>query len=68
VVALVGSLAYFNSVNLTQTWVANGRFGMAQALLALHGGVFLAALALLWWRDHAAVLQFRRGAQGSAPA
>jgi lipopolysaccharide export system permease protein len=65
VVALVGSLAYFNSINLTQTWVANGRFGMAQALLVLHGGMFLLALALLWWRDHSAVLHFRRG---STPA
>ena len=62
VVALFGSLAYFNSINLTQSWVANGRLGMAQALLTLHGGVFLAALTLLWWRDHAAVLHWRRGA------
>jgi lipopolysaccharide export system permease protein len=68
VVALVGSLAYFNSINLTQNWVANGRFGMAQALLTLHGGMFLVALALMWWRDHAAVLQFRRGAPRAVPA
>ena len=61
VVALVSSLAYFNSVNLTQSWVANGRFGMVPSLLVLHGGVFLAALALLWWRDHAAVLGYRLG-------
>ena len=59
VVALVGSLAYFNSINLTQSWVGNGRFGMVPALTALHGGVFLTALLLLWWRDHAAVLHFR---------
>ena len=68
VVALFGSLAYFNSVNLTQTWVANGRFGMAQALLALHGGVFVVALALLWWRDHSAVLHFRRSTTRTVPA
>ncbi len=68
VVALVGSLAYFNSVNLTQSWVANGRFGMVQALLVLHGGVFLAALALLWWRDHAAVLHYRLGGARRAAA
>ena len=61
VLALLGSLAYFNSVNLTQNWVANGRFGMVPSLLALHGGVFLAALALLWWRDHAAVWGYRLG-------
>ena len=68
VVALVGSLAYFNSINLTQSWVANGRFGMVHALVVLHGGVFLAALLLLWWRDHAAVLHFRVGRAPRAPA
>ena len=68
VAALVGSLAYFNAVNLTQSWVANGRFGMAQTPLVLHGGVFLVALALLWWRDHAAVRQFRRPSPRTAPA
>jgi lipopolysaccharide export system permease protein len=26
----------------------------------LHGGAFLAALALLWWREHAAVFSFKR--------
>ena len=65
VLALLGSLAYFNSVNLTQSWVANGRFGMVPSLLALHGGVFLAALALLWWRDHAAVWAYRFGSARS---
>jgi lipopolysaccharide export system permease protein len=60
VIALLGSLAYFNSINLTHTWVANGRFKMATALVALHGGMFLVAMALLWWRDHAAVFHFRR--------
>ena len=68
VMALVGSLAYFNSINLTQSWVANGRFGMVQALLALHGGVFLVALALLWWRDHSAVLYFRHSPTRRVPA
>jgi lipopolysaccharide export system permease protein len=59
VLALLGSLSYFNAVNLTQTWVASGRFAMLPALFALHGGVFVLALALIWWRDHAAVLHFR---------
>jgi lipopolysaccharide export system permease protein len=59
VFALLGSLSYFNAINLTQTWVASGRHGMASSFLALHGGVFLLALLLLWWRDHAAVLHFR---------
>jgi len=30
---------------------------MGSVMLALHGGMFALALALIWWRDHAAVLQ-----------
>jgi len=62
VFALLGSLSYFNAVNLTQSWVATGRYGMAVSLMTLHGGVFVLALLLLWWRDHAAVLHFRKAA------
>ena len=68
VFALLGSLAYFNSVNLTQTWVSTGRVGMTSAFVGLHGGVFVLALALLWWRDHAAVLHIRIGARRPAAA
>jgi lipopolysaccharide export system permease protein len=68
VFALLGSLAYFNAINLTQSWVASGRFRLATALVALHGGVFLFAVALLWWRDHAAVFHFRRRARRAVPA
>ena len=41
---------------------------MTSAFVTLHGGVFLLALALLWWRDHAAVLHFRFGAARTARA
>jgi lipopolysaccharide export system permease protein len=58
--ALLGFVVYYNLINLTQTWVAGGRAGMGTALLALHGGMFTLALALLWWRDHAAVSRRRR--------
>jgi lipopolysaccharide export system permease protein len=57
---VLGSLAYFNTINLTQTWVASGRLRMVAAFVMLHGGVFVLALVLLWWRDHSAVLHFRR--------
>ena len=40
---------------LGQAWVGNGRMGMGLALALLHGGTFAAAVALVWWRDHAAV-------------
>lgn len=51
--ALLAFIVYFNLINLSQAWVANGRLGMGSALLVIHGGVFASALALLWWRDHA---------------
>lgn len=58
--ALLAFVVYYNLVNLSQAWVASGRVSMAVVLPALHGSVFTAALALLWWRDHAAVTRWRR--------
>jgi lipopolysaccharide export system permease protein len=58
--ALLAFVVYYNVINLTQSWVAAGRVGMGAALLGLHGGAFTFALALLWWRDHAAVSRRRR--------
>ena len=54
--------------NVTQAWVGSGRHSLGASLLVLHGGVFVLALALLWWRDHAAVLHFRRGDRREASA
>lgn len=53
--ALLAFVLYYNLVNLSQSWVASGRVSMGLALLGMHGTVFALALALLWWRDHAAV-------------
>lgn len=58
--ALLAFVVYYNLINLTQAWVASGRLSMGAALLALHGSAFAAALALLWWRDHATVFSWRR--------
>ena len=58
--ALLAFFLYYNLVNLSQIWVAGGRLSMAGALVGLHGGAFGLALALLWWRDHAAVVSWRR--------
>jgi len=55
--ALLSFVVYFNLVNLSQSWVAGARLGAGGALLALHGSIFVLALALLWWRDHAAVIR-----------
>jgi len=70
--ALLAFVAYFNLINLTQAWIASERFAMGPAMLMLHGSAFALALALIWWRDHAAVIGWRRrgrqaaGATGSA--
>lgn len=63
--ALLGFVVYFNLINLSQAWVASGRIGMGAALAGVHGTAFAVALALLWWRDHAAVFSWgrRRGAR-----
>jgi lipopolysaccharide export system permease protein len=55
VFALLAFVVYFNLVNLSQIWISSGRLSMATALVALHGGGFLLALALLWWRDNGTV-------------
>ena len=57
--ALFTFIVYLNMVNLTQAWVSSSRMGIAPALVGLHGGMFMLALLLLWWRDHAAVLRWR---------
>ena len=57
--ALLTFAIYYNVVNLTQAWVANGKLTMGAPLVLVHGGTFALALALLWWRDHAAVARWR---------
>ncbi len=57
--ALLGFVVYYNFINLSQAWVGGGRVGMGTALAALHGGAFVLALVLLWWRDHATVFRLR---------
>jgi lipopolysaccharide export system permease protein len=53
--ALLAFLVYYNLINLSQAWVQGERVSMGVALLGLHSAAFAVALALLWWRDHAAV-------------
>jgi lipopolysaccharide export system permease protein len=55
--ALLAFAVYFNMVNVTQGWVAGDRIGLPAALLALHGGMLVLALLLLWWRDHGTVVR-----------
>lgn len=57
--ALLAFVVYYNLINLSQAWVASGRYGGGAVLAALHGAAFVFALVLLWWRDHAAVASWR---------
>ncbi len=56
--ALLGFVVYFNLINLSQAWVGGGRFDLGPAMLTLHGGAFVLAMLLLWWRDHGTVLRW----------
>ena len=62
--ALLTFVVYYNLINLSQSWVASGRLPMGVSLLLLHGAAFGLSIALVWWRDHAAVTRwgFRRPA------
>lgn len=57
--ALLAFVVYYNLINLTKAWVSSGKLEMGAALAVVHGGAFLAALALIWWRDHGTHLQLR---------
>ena len=63
VFALLGFVVYYNLINLSQAWVAGGRFGLGRRCSLLHGGVLVLALSLMWWRDHGAVRHFWRRAR-----
>lgn len=66
--ALLAFVVYYNLINLSQAWVGAGRIGLGVAVASLHGAAFLTALALIWWRDHATVLDWwpMRGAGATA--
>ena len=49
--ALLAFVVYYNVINLTQAWVTGGHIDMGTAIVATHGGAFVLALGLLWWRD-----------------
>ena len=58
-VALLAFVVYFNLLNLSQAWVASGQHTIGPVLLGLHGGMLLAALALLLWRERGVSLALR---------
>ena len=50
--ALLTFVIYFNLINLSQSWVGNGRTALPRALVAVHGSAFVLALAVIWLRDN----------------
>jgi lipopolysaccharide export system permease protein len=50
-IALLAFVIYYNIINLSQAWVGAGKLGMGSALILFHGGAFVLALTLLWWRE-----------------
>jgi lipopolysaccharide export system permease protein len=44
--ALFVFVAYYNMLNVGQSWISTGRYNFASFMLALHGGVFM--MAMLW--------------------
>ena len=54
--ALLSFVIYFNLINLSQAWISGGRMHFGPMMLVLHGGAFLLALALIWWRDNGPTL------------
>jgi len=65
--ALLTFIVYFNLINLSQAWVGNGRMSMGAALGGVHGTVFLLAMGLIWWREHASVMRWWKPSGASAP-
>ncbi|WP_374590786.1 LPS export ABC transporter permease LptF [Aquabacterium sp.] len=49
--ALLAFVVYFNLLNLSQAWVASGKFRAAPTLVSVHGIIFTLALLWIWWRD-----------------
>jgi lipopolysaccharide export system permease protein len=50
--ALLSFVVYYNMINLTQAWVGAAKSSMGAALIVAHGGAFLIAMGLLYWREH----------------
>jgi lipopolysaccharide export system permease protein len=63
--ALLTFVVYYNLIGLTQAWVAGGSTSLPGALLAVHGGAFVAAWAFILAREQARripALRWRRAA------
>ena len=64
--ALLAFIVYFNLINLSQSWVGNGRIALPRALVAVHGSALFLALAVIWLRDNGNRFCLRRRLKGAA--
>ena len=64
--ALLGFVVYYNLVNLSVAWVSGGKLALGPAMAVVHGGAFVLALTLIWWRDHANVWRLLRRTPAAA--
>ena len=51
VMAMLTFFIYYNLINVSRNAVASGQWGMANAMLVLHGPVAVLSLIGLWWRS-----------------
>jgi lipopolysaccharide export system permease protein len=58
--ALLAFVTYFDLINVSVSWVGNGRTTLPRALVALHGTAFMLGLAIIWLRDNANRFCLRR--------
>jgi lipopolysaccharide export system permease protein len=58
--ALLAFVVYYNLLNLTQAWVGSGRFRFGPTFVVVHGGTFLVAITLIWWRERGTAWSLRR--------
>jgi lipopolysaccharide export system permease protein len=65
--ALLTFVVYYNLINLSQAWVAGGKVSMGRGRVRGARLALALALALLWWRDHAAVTRLAPRASGHPP-
>jgi lipopolysaccharide export system permease protein len=64
--ALLAFIVYFNLINLSQSWVGNGRTSLPKALISVHGTALVLSLAIIWLRDNGNRFSLRRRLTGAA--
>jgi lipopolysaccharide export system permease protein len=67
-IALLTFVVYYNIINLSQAWVGGGKLSMGGALILFHGGAFVLAVGLIWWREQGGRSFRRRATRGTAAA